>query len=481
MFLRTGGPTRALTCAIALASLTACATNPVTGKPMLSLVSEQQEIEMGRQAAQEAEQSIGLVNDPALQAYVQKVGAELAASSERPELPWTFKVVDDPSPNAFALPGGFIFVTRGMMDLMTNESQLATVVGHEIGHVTARHTVTQVSRAQLAQLGLGLGSIFVPAVGQLSGALGEGLNLLFLHYTRDAERQADELGFRYAEQRGYDVREMAKVFEALQRLEGESQQSSLPDWLATHPGEPERIQNAEARVAALPTPPDTTRLGRAVYMQHIDGLVFGENPRNGFFRGSTFYQPDLRIRVDFPQGWQTQNLSQAVMALSPQQDAMIQLTLAQGSAQSAAQGFFTQQGVQSGQVSSTTVNGLPTVVGQFQAQTQNGVVQGTAAFVEYGGRSYQILGYGPAGSYANQDAAVRRTIASFGPVTDPQILNVKPNRISIVRTDRTMTLAAFNQRYPSVVSIDELARTNQLDGAGSTIPAGTPVKRVIAG
>jgi predicted Zn-dependent protease len=464
-----------------MAALTACATNPVTGKPMLSLVSEEQEIAMGQLAAQEAEQSIGVVNDPALQAYVQKVGAELAASSERPQLPWSFKVVDDPSPNAFALPGGFIFVTRGLMDLMTNESQLATVLGHEIGHVTARHTVTQLSRAQLAQVGLGLGSIFVPAVGQLSNALGAGLNLLFLHYTRDAERQADELGFRYAEQRGYDVRQMAKVFEALQRLEGQSQQSALPGWLATHPGEPERIQNAEARVAALPSPPDSTRLGRSAYMQQLDGLVYGENPRNGFFRGSTFYQPDLRIRVDFPQGWQTQNLSQAVMALSPQKDAMIQLTLAQGSAESAAQGFFSQQGLQSGQVSRTTVNGLPAVVGQFQAQTQNGVVQGTAAFVEYGGRSYQILGYGPAGSYGNQDAAVRRTIASFGPVSDPQILNVRPNRISTVRADRAMTLTTFNQRYPSVIPIDELARINQLDSASSTIPAGTPVKRVVAG
>jgi predicted Zn-dependent protease len=215
-------------------------------------------------------------------------------------------------------------------------------------------------------------------------------------------------------------------------------------------------------------------------MQQIDGLVFGENPRNGFFRGSTFYQPDLRIKVDFPQGWQTQNLSQAVMALSPQQDAMIQLTLAQGSAETAAQGFFSQQGLQAGQVSRSSVNGLPTVVGQFQAQTQDGVVQGTAAFVEYGGRSYQILGYGPAGSYGNQDAAVRRTIASFGPVSDPQILNVKPNRISTVRADRTMTLSTFNQRYPSVISLDELARINQLDGASSTIPAGTPVKRVVA-
>ena len=466
--------------AVALTALVGCATNPVTGKPMLSLVSEEQEIAMGRQAAQEAEQSIGVVNDPELQAYVQRVGAELAASSERPQLPWTFKVVDDPTPNAFALPGGFIFVTRGLMDLMTNESQLATVVGHEIGHVTARHTVTQLSRAQLAQVGLGLGSILVPAVGQAAGALSSGLSLLFLHYTRDAERQADELGFRYAYQRGYDVRQMADVFQALERLSGQAEQSALPSWLASHPSEPARIQSAEARVAALTTAPDTTRLGRSAYAQQIDQLVYGENPRNGFFQGSTFYQPDLKLRIDFPQGWKTQNLSQAVVAVSPQQDAMIQLTLAQGTADAAAQQFFAQQGLQSGQVGRTTVNGMPAVVGQFQAQTEQGVLQGTAGFVEYGGRSYQILGYGPASQYPPYDATVRRTIASFGSVSDPKILNVQPNRVRIVRTDRRMTLAEFNQRYPSVISIADLAIINQVEGAGTSIPAGTPVKRVVA-
>lgn len=464
----------------AIAALAACATNPVTGRPMLSLVSEEQEIAMGRQAAQEAEQSIGLVDNASLQAYVQRLGAELAASSERPELPWSFKVVDDPTPNAFALPGGFIFVTRGMMDLMTNESQLATVLGHEIGHVTARHTVTQLSRSQLAQVGLGLGSIFVPQVGQAANALGAGLNLLFLHYTRDAERQADELGFKYAQQRGFDVRQMANVFETLQRMGEGSEQSALPSYLMSHPSEPERIQNSQARVAALATPPDTMRLGRSAYLQQIDRLVYGENPRNGFFRGSTFYQPDLRLQLVFPQGWKMQNLSQAVVAVSPQQDAMIQLTLAQGGAESAAQQFFAQQGLQSAQVGRTTVNGLPAVTGRFQAQTEQGVLQGTAAFLDYGGRSYQIIGYGPAARYPSYDAVVRQTINSFASVSDPQILNVQPNRIQIVRTDRRMTLSEFNQRHPSVIDMKELALINQLEGGGTSIPAGTPIKRVVA-
>jgi predicted Zn-dependent protease len=467
---------------LAAGAAAGCATNPATGETQLSLVSEEQEIQMGQQAAQEAAQSIGLVDDEALQQYVQRVGAEIASHTERPELPWTFRVVDDPTPNAFALPGGFIFVTRGLMDLMANESQLATVLGHEIAHVTAKHQVTQISRAQLAQVGLGLGSIFVPAVQQLGGVLSSGLNLLFLHYTRDAERQADALGFRYANAVGYDVREMADVFRSLERLSEGQNQSPLPSWLQTHPGEPQRIEAAEARVAALPTPPDTSRLNRAAYLARIDHLVYGENPRAGFFRGGVFYHPELRFHVAFPQGWQVQNTAQAVMAGSPQQDAVIQLSMASGQgANAAAQGFFSQQGLRAGQVQRTTVGGNPAVVGQFQAQTDQGVLEGLAAFIDYGGRTYQILGYGPAGGFSRNAGLVEQTIRSFGAENSPEVLNVQPNRISIVRTDRAMTLAEFNQRHPSVIGIDELALLNQLSGASATIPAGTPMKRVVKG
>ena len=166
------------------AAVSACATNPVTGERQLALISESQEIAMGREAAQEAEASIGLVDDAGLQTYVKNIGAKLAASSERPALPWTFGVVDDPTPNAFALPGGFIYVTRGMMNLMDSEAELASVLGHEIGHVTARHAVTMISRQQLTQLGLGLGGVLFPDIGPATQALGAGMQLLFLRYGR---------------------------------------------------------------------------------------------------------------------------------------------------------------------------------------------------------------------------------------------------------------------------------------------------------
>ncbi|MBW3630919.1 MAG: M48 family metalloprotease [Gemmatimonadetes bacterium] len=461
------------------ATLTACATNPVTGRRQLALVSESQEIQMGQQAAQEVRTSIGLVENPALQAYVQRIGAALAARSERPTLPWSFQVVDDATPNAFALPGGPIFVTRGLLALMDSEAELASVLGHEIGHVTARHSVSQISRAQLAQIGLVLGQVLVPQTQALGGVAESGVGLLFLKYGRDAERQADDLGFKYALTDGYDVREMADVFEALQRASADKQeQGRLPGWLATHPGEPERIQAVAERVAALTTPVPT-RTGATEFLNSIDNLVYGENPRAGFFRGSTFYHPDLQFRIDFPQGWQTQNLPQAVVAGSPRQDGVMQLTLANGGAQAAAQQFLGQQGIQPLQTSRQNIQGLPAVVSYFQAQIQQGQIRGLAGFIEHAGRTYQVLSYAPAPSFGAYDQEFQRALGSFRRLTDPQILGMQPNRIDVVRLPQPMTLVEFNRRNPSVVPIEEIALLNQIENVGAQLPAGTLVKRVI--
>jgi len=465
----------ALACVLAAG----CATNPVTGRRQLALISEAQEIQLGRQSAQEVGQQLGLVDNAALQQYVQRIGEELARGSERPALPWTFRVVDDPTPNAFALPGGFIFVTRGMMNLIDSEAELAAVMGHEVGHVTARHSVTQISRGQLAQLGLGVGSIFFPEAAQTFGGLAQtGMQLLFLSYGRDAERQADELGFRYALRERYEVREMDDVFTTLLRLGQASGRSTLPSWAASHPAEPERIRSAQARADTVTTRPLNVR--REEYLARIDGLMYGENPRQGFFRDGVFLHPDLRFRIEFPQGWRTQNTPQSVNALAPQQDAVLQLTLAQGSgADDAARRFLSQQGIRPGQGGRQTVNGSPAVVTYFQAQTQQGVVGGMAAFIEHGGRVYQVLAFTPAQVFARHEPSFRRVIGSFAPVTDPAVLNVRPNRVDIVRTTRPMTLAQFNRQYPSVVPIAELAILNQVEGESTSLPAGS-WKRVIA-
>ena len=229
-----------------------CARNPVNGKSELSLVSGSQEIQMGQEGAKEVSQTIGLYNDAKVQSYVADIGKRMAAESERPNLPWEFHVVDDASVNAFAIPGGFIYVTRGLMSTINTEAELATVVGHEIAHVTNRHSVQQISKAQLAQLGLGIGSILSSDIAKFGQLAGAGLSLLFLKYSRDAENQADQGGFRYALEQNYDVREMPKVFQTLGRISETGGGGKLPEWLATHPDPGNRIKHIEKMLDTVP-------------------------------------------------------------------------------------------------------------------------------------------------------------------------------------------------------------------------------------
>ena len=459
-----------------------CARNPVTGKNEISLVSESQEIQMGKEAAQQVEQSIGFYKDPAVQAYVSGIGMKMAKASERPDLPWEFHVVNDASVNAFALPGGFIYVTRGLMTAINDEAELATVVGHEIGHVTNRHSVQQMSKQQLAQIGLVAGSILSSDIAKVAGLASQGLGILFLKYSRDAENQADKAGFRYALNQNYNVGEMANVFQTLDRMSQVSGGGKLPEWLSTHPDPGTRVQNTEQRLDTLSRSLANTITNRDVYLQHIAGMTYGEDPRQGFFEGSTFYHPDLKFQLTYPQGWQTQNAPDAVAAMSPQQDAIIQLGLAgQTPPQQAAQQFLSQQGIQAGQTSTRSINGMPAASGYFQAQTEQGNIEGIVTFLSYNGTTYGFLGYSPAGKFNQYDQVIQQTITSFGPLRNQAALSVQPAKLELIKLPRQMTLEEFNRQYPSTVPIEQLAIINELEGPTTTIPQGRVVKRVVGG
>jgi predicted Zn-dependent protease len=459
-----------------------CARNPVTGKSELSLVSESQEIQMGQQAAQEVAQTIGLYKDDKIQSYVASLGKGIAVKSERPNLPWEFHVVDDASVNAFALPGGFIYVTRGLMTSINDEAELATVVGHEIGHVTNRHSVQQISKAQLAQLGLGIGSILSSDIARFGQLASAGLSILFLKYSRDAENQADQAGFRYALQQGYDVREMAKVMETLDRISQTSDGGKLPEWLATHPNPGNRIKHIEKMLDTTHVDLSRAKVNREEYLRRIQGMTFGEDPRQGYFEGTHFYHPQMRFQVHFPDGWKVQNTPAAVASISPNQDAIIQLSLAgQSSPQQAAQQFLSQQGVQAGQTSSSNINGMPATSSYFQAQTQEGNIEGIVTFVEYGGTTFGLMGYTPAGKLGTYDQVFQSTIRSFSELRDPSKINVQPARVELLKLNRDMTLEQFNAQYPSTISLEQLAIINEVPDPKSVLPAGRMVKRVVGG
>ncbi len=467
--------------ALATVTLTSCPVNPATGERQLILLSENQEIQMGLEYAKQVDASLGLYDNASLQSYVSEMGLKLAAQSERPNLPWSFKVVDDPVVNAFALPGGPIYMTRGILGYFNSEAEMAAVLGHEIGHVTARHSAEQLSRAQFAQLGLGIGSIFVSEIAAASDLLGASLGLLFLKFGRDDERQADDLGLRYMMRGSFEPREMVDVFIMLGRVSEAAGGSGLPGWLSTHPDPGERRERIEAAIAAGGGSRGGT-VGRDRYLSRIDGIVFGENPRNGFFRGSLFLHPDLEFQINFPEGWQTQNMPQAVAALSQEKDAVIQLTLAEGgSANAAAESLLGKEGIRRGSTSRRSVNGLPARWDYFAVTTQDGKeLRGLVVFIEYAGRVYQILGYTTAERMGSYDTVFQRSLGSFDRLTDREALNVQPRRIEIVTLDRGMTLDQFAQRYPSTASLSTLALINGVE-EGATLAAGQKVKRVTGG
>ncbi|HSE26748.1 MAG TPA: M48 family metalloprotease [Gemmatimonadales bacterium] len=472
---------RAVAVSLASAGLVilGCATNPATGSRELMLVSESQEIELGRQTYQASVATYGLVPDSALQAWVAGIGLRMAAVSERPHLPWAFGVLDDPVINAFAAPGGFVMVTRGLLTHINSEAELASVLGHEIGHVTARHSAQAITRQQLATVGLVGAAIVKPELGGVLQAAQQGLGLLFLKFGRDQESQSDMLGFRYMMRTRYDPREADDVFETLARVQAASGGSRLPAWASTHPAPEDRVAQARARLDTVTTDLSRFTVNHDGYLRRIDGLVYGENPRNGYFEGDRFYHPDLAFQLDFPSGWQHQNASAAVLAAPQKNDAIIELTLAKGTPQEAAREFFSQEGVQ-GQARATTVNGLSASGGDFQAQTQQGVLAGSVLFLAHGGRTFRVAAYGASAAAATYADAFRATLRSFRPVTDAKVLGVKPNRVVLQRAPSQMTLEEFNRRYPSVIKLPELALINGLEGGASVISAGEEVKRVVS-
>jgi predicted Zn-dependent protease len=462
--------------------LLSCARNPVTGKSELSLVSESQEIQMGQQASQEVAQSIGLYNDSKVQAYVADLGKRMAAQSERPNLPWEFHVVDDASVNAFALPGGFIYVTRGLMTSINNEAELATVLGHEIGHVTNRHSVQQISKAQLAQLGLGIGSVLSSDIARFGQLASAGLGILFLKYSRDAENQADQAGFRYALHQNYDVREMTDVFETLNRVSEAGGGGKLPEWLATHPNPENRIERIEKTLDTLQVDPSKGLVKSEEYLRYVQGMPFGEDPRQGYFEGTHFYHPQMKFQLTFPDGWKVQNTPQAVVSLSPNQDAIVQLGLAgKASPRQAAQQFLSQQGVQAGESSTSSINGMPAASSYFQAQTDQGAIQGIVSFISYGGTTFGLMGYTPAGKLGSYDGTFQSTIRSFSELRDGSKLDVKPARVELVKLSQSMTLEQFNSQYPSTIPLAELAIINEIEDPATSLPAGRTLKRVTGG
>lgn len=463
----------------ALLIASGCTLNPATGRRQLALIGEQQEVAMGLQYDKGVTAEFGLYPDEEWQTYIQKIGKKLAATSERPQLPWEFKVVDDDTVNAFAVPGGFIYMTRGILAHFNSEAQLATVMGHEIGHVTARHSVEQMSRAQLAQIGVGVAMVASEEFRQYSQLAELGLGVLFLKFSRDDERQSDGLGMRYLLRAGYDPDEAPKVFEMLER-HGEVQgQARLPEWQATHPSPDRRVANLEEKISRLTPEQQDGYIGREEYLRRLNGMTFGKDPRQGYTVGSTFYHPEMAFRMDFPKDWRIVNQRQLVAGVNADQNAFVVLTLAQETTpEEAEQAFFAQEGIRKGPQWRKGFRHFEVTPQADAAGNSPPPVRGTVGFKAHEGVMFRLICYTSADRWKTYVDPMHQSLPSFKRLKDPRYLNVHAKKIKVAKLVQPLSLEQFNRKHPSTIELDALAVLNGVE-ATQTLPKGTLVKRVV--
>ena len=418
-----------------------CAKNPVTGKNDFMLMSKEQEIAMGQQSDPEIKAFFGVYEDAKLQAFINEKGQQMAAVSHRPDLKYQFKVVDSPVVNAFAVPGGYVYFTRGIMAHFNNEAEFAGVLGHEIGHIAARHSAKQYSNATLAQIGLIAGSVISPEFAQVADLASTGVQLLFLKFGRDAESQSDKLGVEYSTKIGYDAREMAGFFSTLDRLSAQSGAEEVPTFLSTHPDPANREKKVakEAESWRRKTNASQLDVDRESYLRMIDGIVYGEDPKQGFVEHNVFYHPVLRFQFPIPSQWIVQNTPQQVQMGARDGSALMMLTLAQGnSLEAAAQRILENYQLSLVDSKRETVNGLPAVAmiaDQKQQQQEQGV-RTLTYLIQFGQNIYAILGASSIANFNGYAQLFQNTMTGFRELNDAEKINRQPERVK-VRTIRS--------------------------------------------
>jgi len=429
-----------LACCTALAA--GCGTtvqNPVTGRNERSVLTEADETRVGAEQHRQVLADYGRLDNPRLQAYVDGIGQRLAKASQRPDLPWTFTVLDSPEINAFALPGGYIYVTRGILAQVQDEAELAGILGHEIGHVTARHGAQRATKQQTAGLGVlaatVLGAVLesqgAGGLGQVASQVSQNVAAGYIaSYSREQELQADRLGAEYLAGNRYDPRNVVEVLQMLQdqerfatdiaQAEGRAPQQRN-DWLASHPSNDQRVREAAKIVQSLQVPPGAARNdGRERFLQMIDGIAWGESREQGVTRGRNFFHEPLGIAITAPTGWHIVNDSEAVTIVNAARDAGIVMRTVPPDAGTDHAVVLRQLNPVSGRTERRTINGLPATHFDGIVRDAQGGTQAAAATVVTGpsGRLY-LLGYA-----ARDAAALRRALpqlreaeASFRPLS----------------------------------------------------------------
>ena len=465
----------------------ACSRNPVSGKKELSLLSAAQEQAMGDQADPSIQASYGLYDDQDLQDFINDKGKAMGRISHLPDQTYQFRLLYSPVVNASAVPGGYVYFTRGIMAHFNNEAEFAGVLGHEIGHITARHSAKQQTQQTLGQLGFMVGVIASEKFRVFANEAGQGLGLLFLKFGRDHESQSDELGVRYSSLIGYDSHEMADFFQTLNRLSANSGQN-IPDFLSTHPNPANRFTKVHQMSDAIQSELGlrNLKINRDEYLRRIDGLVYGEDPRQGYVEDGYFFHPGLKFAFPIPYNWQLLNSPQQVQMAPEDGKALMVFTLSpESTLDAASQAAVKQFNLNVIDQQRTTINGNSALVivsdqvpeqTQQQTQQQAPTTRIVSYFIQKDGVIYIFHWVSQQAYFNNFVDSFRRTATGFENLTDPSRLNVEPIRIKVQTVQRTGTLSQVLSTMGAASSdMEELAIVNGME-LSDNVKAGTLLK-----
>lgn len=463
-----------------------CSVNPVTGKKQLNLMSEDQEKAMGAQSNPEVLAEFGRYEDPALQAFINEKGQQMAAISHRPTHGFTFQVISSPVVNAFAVPGGYVYFTRGIMAHFNNEAEFAGVLGHEIGHITARHANAQAKDQLLTQIGV-IGLIVAsPAAAQFAESIMQGAQLLLLKFSRAHESQSDELGVEYSTKVGYDAHQMAEFFNTLSRI-SDGAGARIPVFMSTHPDPGNRFTTVHklADKAQATLNKSTLKVNRDEYLRRINGLMYGEDPNEGYVEAGIFYHPQLKFRFPVPTGWQTQNSPSQFVMGEPNGKAMMLLTLGQGNTfDEVIANAGKQFSLATIRTESKTVNGYKAVAvlsTQTVAEGQQPPAEADkpmilSYYIQKDQNIYCIHGVTSNKDFQSYQNLFLNTMEGFNNLTEASKINVQAEYINVVNAPKESTLSDLLTRYGITQKrLEEFAILNGMD-LKTVVPAGKLIK-----
>jgi predicted Zn-dependent protease len=475
--------------------LTGCTINPATGQSSFTgLMSESQEAKMGMESDPKVREEFGGTYDnAALQAYIQHLGKSVAAHSERPDIDYRFTVLNSDIVNAFAMPGGYIYITRGLLALANNEAEVAGVLGHETGHVVARHMAQRYSQSVLAQiaaagLGMATGS---QALGQLAS---QGAAVYLQSFSREEEYEADLLGVRYITKAGYDPRAMATFLQKLllhsrlaAEIAGHPGQADQFDIMATHPRTADRVERAMAEAKSEVTPQGGAPAGAPIlnadaYLAKIDGLLFGDDPKEGVVRGQKFLHPVLRFTFQVPEGYRLMNGADQVTAQGADEASAIAFDLAPKAGGSDPMAYLTQQWAAKFTLSDTqplTINGLSAATGRALVDTDSGRLYVRMTVIRMDTTFYRFLCLAAPGKASQYDSGFQSAAASFRRLSAAEAAAIKPKRLRIVTVSKSDTVASLAQRMAFTDYREERFRALNGLQPNDTVSPGQRVKIVV--